>query len=100
MVRTSRQLIQELGREPTPEEIAEKMNYLLCDLFRSWFTAKLLDELTRSTNHLCKMRPCCESPSQHVSLRNIENSAYDFYFSLRLQAQTKIKVVGAIFNIT
>ncbi len=25
MVRTSRQLIQELGREPTPEEIAEKM---------------------------------------------------------------------------
>jgi len=26
MVRTSRQLIQELGREPTPEEIAEKMD--------------------------------------------------------------------------
>ena len=26
MVRTSRQLIQELGREPTPEEIAERMD--------------------------------------------------------------------------
>ena len=26
MVRTQRQLIQELGREPTPEEIAEKMD--------------------------------------------------------------------------
>jgi RNA polymerase primary sigma factor len=25
LVRTSRYLVQELGREPTPEEIAEKM---------------------------------------------------------------------------
>ena len=25
LIRTSRQLLQELGREPTPEEIAEKM---------------------------------------------------------------------------
>jgi RNA polymerase primary sigma factor len=29
MVRTSRQLVQELGREPSPEEIAEKMDMSL-----------------------------------------------------------------------
>ena len=27
LIRTSRALVQELGREPTPEEIAEKMDY-------------------------------------------------------------------------
>ena len=26
MVRTSRQLVQEMGREPTPEEIAQRMD--------------------------------------------------------------------------
>ncbi|HBB70616.1 MAG TPA: hypothetical protein DCZ89_13110, partial [Geobacter sulfurreducens] len=26
LIRTSRQLVQEIGREPSPEEIAERMN--------------------------------------------------------------------------
>jgi RNA polymerase primary sigma factor len=29
LIRTTRYLVQELGREPTPEEIAERMNYPL-----------------------------------------------------------------------
>ncbi len=42
LARTSRQLVQELGREPTPEEIAEKMDMSVDKFQKNLFLLKLL----------------------------------------------------------